>query len=285
MTTAQVASDLAPLVDLELERAALGQMLAHATYPRYLTSGVSRSVFFREAHRSVFDAISAVHARGAVADLVLVGHELRDRGQLDDVGHAYYSALVDGVPRPLAENVRYTADMLLELNSARAIDRAATTLRSQLRDPALKRDQVITGYLHELTQQRLRGVSPEALLDVDRQIQAYDAFVAKERDRGLWLGIPGLDESLSGLHAGDLCGVVARPGIGKTLLLCNLATYIAEFGVGHVFVSLEMPAAQIIERLMRITYELGRHQLVEAAAGGDAGPRDLHESVSESRHR
>ena len=97
MTTAPVASDLAPIIDLELERLALGQMIAHATYPQYLTSGVSRSVFFRNVHRTVFDAIASVHARGAVADLVLVGHELRERGALEDVGVVYYSALVDGV--------------------------------------------------------------------------------------------------------------------------------------------------------------------------------------------
>ena len=269
---AEVQTALTPLIDLELEQAALGQMIAHGTYPRYLSGGVSRSVFFREAHRFVFDAIAAVHARGAVADLPLVGHELRERGKLEEVGHAYYSALVDGVPRPLAENVSYTADMLLEIHGARAIDRAATSMRSRLRDPNLKRDDVIKDYLHELTQQHRRGVAPEALLDVDHQIQAYDTFLTKARDRGLWLGIPGLDESLSGLHAGDLFGVMARPGIGKTLLLCNLATYIAEFGVGHVFVSLEMPAAQIVERLMRITYELGRHQLIERQQAGTLDP-------------
>lgn len=268
MTTATVSSDHEPLVDLELERVALGQMLVHATFPMYLANGLSRSVFFREAHQAVFDAIGAVHARGAVADLPLVAHELRERGKLEEVGLSYYSALVDGVPRPRAENVRYTADLLMGHAGARASDRAAAVLQTRLRDPNVTYDRAIADCLHDLTQQQLRGVSHEALLGVDQQIEAYDAYLAKEHDRGLWLGIAGLDESLSGLHTGDLCGIMARPGVGKTLVLCNIATYFAEFSVGHVFFSLEMSAEQIVERLMRITYGLGRHQLIERKRAG-----------------
>ena len=268
MTTAQVSHDFAPIVDLELERVTLGEMIAHATFPSYLTSGISRSVFFRDAHRMVFDAIAAVHAGGAVADLPLVAHELRQRGKLDEVGVGYYSALIDGVPKPHTENIRRTADLLVGLAAARESDRTASALQVTLRDPRVAHTDAIAACLHDLSQQQRRVVPHEALLGVDQQIQSYDAQLAREHDRGLWLGIPGLDECLSGLHAGDLCGVMVRPGIGKTLVLCNTAASMAELGVGQVFVSLEMSAPQIVERLMRITYGLGRHQLRERVQAG-----------------
>ena len=268
MTTAQVIDDLKPIVDLELERVTLGQMIAHATFPSFLTRGVSRSVFFRDTHRMVFDAIAAVHARGAVADLPLVAQELRQRGKIDEVGLSYYAALIDGVAKPRAENIRRTAELLVGLAGARASDRAAAALQARLRDPEVEHDQAIATCLHDLTQQQRRAVPQDALLSVDQQIQWYDAQLAKEKDRALWLGVPGLDESLSGLHAGELCGVMARPGIGKTLFLCSTAASMAEIGVGHVFVSLEMSAPQVVERLMRITYALGRHQLRERMQAG-----------------
>lgn len=107
-----------------------------------------------------------------------------------------------------------------------------------------------------------------AWLDVDRQLEAMatEDLEAMSGQR-VFLGLPALDEALSGIRRGEVCGLMGRPGIGKTLFLTHIAQAVTEVA-GHVFVSLEMPAAQIVARLQQRLYGLGRHQREDAARGG-----------------
>src|SRR4029077_465197 len=69
-------------------------------------------------------------------------------------------------------------------------------------------------------------------------------------------------------------GLMARPGIGKTLVLCHLAGAVAETGAGHVCFSLEMPAAQIVDRLGAAHYGLSRHWFRSRLEQGLLDPTD-----------
>jgi replicative DNA helicase len=73
------------------------------------------------------------------------------------------------------------------------------------------------------------------------------------------LSLPAIDAVLEGVQPGELLGIMARPGIGKTLVLCHVTHGLA--GFGHVCLSLEMPAAQIIERLARMVYAVNKYTL------------------------
>jgi replicative DNA helicase len=61
----------------------------------------------------------------------------------------------------------------------------------------------------------------------------------------VWLGIPSLDNILEGIRAGEVFGLMARPGIGKTLVLGHVTGAAAEAEIGHVFFSLEMPPPRL----------------------------------------
>lgn len=64
-----------------------------------------------------------------------------------------------------------------------------------------------------------------------------------------------LDWLTGGFHAGDFVVVAGRPGMGKTMLLSNIARASAQAGAPTLFVSIEMPREQIIHRLMAdLTY-------------------------------
>jgi replicative DNA helicase len=92
------------------------------------------------------------------------------------------------------------------------------------------------------------------------QVQHWQQAVQKA-DSGprIGLSLPAIDAVLEGVQPGELLGIMARPGIGKTLVLCHVAQGLA--GFGHVCLSLEMPAAQIIERLARMVYEVNKYTL------------------------
>jgi hypothetical protein len=120
-------------------------------------------------------------------------------------------------------------------------------------------------------------------LDVDAQ---WAAAVAEDHEaatgRRVYLGLPQLDETISGLRRGEVCGLMGRPGIGKTLVLAHVTHGAAEQGLAHVLFSLEMPAAQIVARLQQRVFELGRHGREDAARSGTLKParyRDIFGSL------
>lgn len=107
-------------------------------------------------------------------------------------------------------------------------------------------------------------------LDVDAQWRAMEA---EDREavtgRRVYLGLPRIDETISGVRRAEVLGVMGRPGIGKTLILAHVAQGQAESTPsGHVFFSLEMPAAQIVARLQQRVFHLGRHGRDDAAKAG-----------------
>lgn len=109
---------------------------------------------------------------------------------------------------------------------------------------------------------------PPIWLDVDGQLHAmvtedYEAATG----RRVYLNLDAIDAQIGGLRRGEVCGIMARPGLGKTLMLCHVAHAIAATS-WHVLFSLEMPAAQIVARLQQRVYGLGRNQREEQARAG-----------------
>jgi replicative DNA helicase len=105
-------------------------------------------------------------------------------------------------------------------------------------------------------------------LDVEGQLAAMaeeDAEAAT--GRRIYLALPAVDEQIGGIRRGEVCGLMARPGIGKTVVLCHVAQAVTEHQ-WHAFFSLEMPAAQIVARLQQRLYRLGRHQREDLARAG-----------------
>ena len=107
-------------------------------------------------------------------------------------------------------------------------------------------------------------------LDVDGQLAAIAAEdIEAASGKRVELGLPQIDERMRGIRRGEVCGLLARPGIGKTLLMTHVSQWAAEFNTAHVFFSLEMPAAQIVARLQQRLYGMGRNQREEASRAGE----------------
>jgi replicative DNA helicase len=248
-------------VDLELERNVLGCILV---WPETLTTfdaaGLSVTDFYRHAHALVYSTAAGLASDGTPPALPLVGAALRQAGRLDEVGPAYLGRMVDGVSRASEPYARAMVDRLQSLADARRAAGVARAfaVRMDGRD-GLDADAVAEtlSALDSLRESRHH----DAPMDTDAQLSALTAERVREKTQALYLGLPSIDNVLQGLRPGEVCGLMARPGIGKTLLLCHVTRSIAERGYGHVLVSLEMPAAQIVERLARMTLGLGYHDI------------------------
>lgn len=267
MTT--IAELQASMVDLQLETEVLGAILTFDLLDDYVSAGLSAEILYRREHATVLAAAIAVSEAGAVADVVTVGHQLRASGTLADVGPAYFSKLGDGVPRPDGINIQFHVARLLELYSTRLVHYANLKLAEDLKQPHALAEGVVGGHLDAvqeiLQKQQQRG---SLWLDAAGQLSAHQRdAVASASIHRITLGLPKLDAAMGGIRMGEVCGLLGRPGIGKTVLLTVVARAMAAV-TGHVFFSLEMPASQIVGRLKQNLYNVGRHEAEERTKHG-----------------
>lgn len=268
-----MSDPIARLRDLPLERGVLGAILEYDLWVAYDELGLRESDFSHPAHQLVFAAATDVHDAGGVAELPAVSVRLQQQGQLDEVGPAYLGQLVAGIARPAPATLALEVGRLQELTAARAAHYAAQTLQRDLETPGSMADGALPRHLDAIQAivEHQRGEKAAAWLDVNAQLAAHETDTVLSIGRRVYFGLPALDETIDGVRAGEVCGLLGRPGIGKTVFLSYIARTITE-SAGHVFFSLEMPAAQIVGRLKQMVYGLGRHELERKTRAGELDP-------------
>ncbi len=228
--------------------------------------------FYRSANGKVFDALRSLYARGEPVDAITSVEELRRRGALEEIGgHLYIHELVEQVPTPAAaaNYARIVADhaLLRRLISAAAdiIDLAYSAPEDpkQVADDA---EQLVYDVARPDEKEQvasLRELVDQAMTDLERIQNRESAFA------GLPTGFRDVDALLSGLQPGNLIVVAARPGIGKSSFVTNLARNVAVEARGPVAMfSLEMSRWEIGMRLLcaeaRVPWDSIRNKRVGA---------------------
>jgi replicative DNA helicase len=257
--------------DLELERAALGTMLVRPdTVIKFKSAGLDRDDFFRAAHQWVYEAIVTIAERGEVPELVIVGSELKVAGKMDEVGAAYFARLLDGNVGNNDETIKTIAGRLRKFAIAREIVTVAD--RAQRGAASMgDLDSLFARHFTELDRVRSRvGDSEDVLLDADAMFDEHENYIENEDAARVPFGWESIDMLTGGgIRPGEVAAIMARPGIGKTIALCNVAYAVGKMqpNMLHVMFSLEMPRAQIVNRLQRIIYQLDRLELRAAVRG------------------
>tara|TARA_R110000824_G_scaffold32882_2_gene106008 strand:+ start:323 stop:1654 length:1332 start_codon:yes stop_codon:yes gene_type:complete len=261
------------LADVDLERVVLGQITGHRAFPMYEAAGLVEDAFFREEHRAIYRAAQALHRDGTVADFVTVHNHNKS------LSVAYLSGLSDGVPRPLSENAVYLTAQLMTLFDARSCYYAAIELHESLGSTPTAVDEAVSAHLAVLDTARRRAGKQADRYDAPRQLDAYGDSLARDDGR-IYLGVNALDEVLGGVRRGEVCGIMARPGVGKTLFMGHLIGLASNANVNTVMFSLEMPVDQIVSRLARSVYDVGRSELESAALGGHLDSARYHDTYN-----
>ena len=207
---------------------------------------ISQTTFLDEMHGQVWALVSEWHKAGKLIDIVLFRSELLRRGvEINAVGLA---KLFSG--EFSHHYARYYADNVLEGASRRALEDIHHRLGRKLGSPA-KLSAAIISELDEL----ITGVRAIKQTNKRQTIgQIADTFFAgldePKPPRMATMGIVELDGCLGGLFAGHLTVVAARPGLGKTSLAMQAAMHNADKGRSVLFFSLEMPADELMVRIV-----------------------------------
>ena len=255
--------------NLEAERSVLGAILIHNEAFNHAAEVLEPRDFFRDAHRRIFEKMVHLSERNEAIDLVTLKEALTRSRELEEVGGpAYITALVDGLPR--ATNVEFYARIVKEKATLRNLIFASNKILSSAYeaedDPNLILDEAEQA-IFAIAENRVR----EGFISMrDLAHQSFEAIEQAHARKELITGVPSgfrdLDEMTSGFQRGDLVIVAARPSVGKTALVLNIAQHVGikEYGgrkrtVG-IF-SLEMSKEQLFLRMLTSEANIDGHRL------------------------
>jgi replicative DNA helicase len=266
--------------NLEAERSVLGAILVHNDAFNLAAQVIDSRDFYRDAHRRIFDCMVALSERHDAIDFVTLKEELARAGELDEVGGpAYVAALADGVPR--ATNVEYYARIVKEKSTLRNLIYAATKIVANAYEADQESDLILDeaeSAIFAVADDRLKaGFVAMRDLVKDSFPKIEKLFEQKRLITGVPTGFVDVDEMTRGLQAGDLVIVAARPSMGKTSLVLNIAQYVAALGDQVVgFFSLEMSKESLFLRLLTSEAQIDGHRLMSGAIGGNDYHRISH---------
>lgn len=250
------AEPVETLADTEAERAVLGAMMTEkAVIPRVIALlGHTSDAFFTTDHQLIYTAILEVYERVSNADPLLVANELNRTNQLNRTGGADYLYELQA-PIVETESTEFYAEILHE----KATRRRLTQASSQIRELAMDEDVELSDVMNQAQEAvfelgqtdaqrgftRIRPLLTQSIDEIEK------LFHKEERFLGVPTGFMDFDVMTSGLQPGNFIIIAARPSMGKTTLVLNVAQNIALEQARPVAIfSLEMPAQDIVMRML-----------------------------------
>jgi len=250
--------------NLEAEKCVLGAILIQNEAFNRAAELIDSNDFFRDAHRRIFDTMVGLSERSQAIDFVTLKDELVRSGDLDEVGGpAYVASLVDGVPR--SANVEYYARIVKEKATLRRLIHSANRIAAEAYDAEEDADLILDGAekaIFEIADDRIR----EGFVPLRDLVQSSFATIEMlQEHRGLVTGVPtgfaDLDELTSGFQPSDLVIVAARPSMGKTSFILNVAQHVGiHAGMTVGVFSLEMSKEQLFLRMLTSEARIDAHR-------------------------
>ncbi len=257
-----------PPHDLEAEAAVLSAVMLDPSAMDKITD-LKPEFFYSEAHRRIFEACFELKAAGHPVDVLQVQTWLKDKQRLAQVGGAaYLSEIIDAAP--VVANVAAYGRTIHEKFRIRQVILACQRVSAQGYVDYGEPQAFIDGAeqaIYNIARTSAKQ-SVEKLLDVMKKSfkRLNDAVARGDRITGVPTGFDRYDRMTAGLHEGDLSIIAARPGMGKTSFVLNMAANVAspkgrevatdpnqrweDAGVGVVVFSLEMPREQLANRMV-----------------------------------
>ena len=245
---------LLPPQSREVEEAVLGALMVEPKVVPDVLDSLNANCFYVEAHRKIFQAISALAMAHEAIDYLTITEQLKKTNELEEIGGFHY--LIE-----LSQRVGSAVhiDNHIKILLQRYIQRELITISSGIQRDAFN-DSIPVDDLMQTAQEKLftlaqnnmkrdtlpiSDVIKEAISDIEANQQRSDGL------SGVASGFTGLDKFTLGWQESDLVIVAARPAMGKTAFVLTMARNMAvEHKTPVAFFSLEMSSKQLVKRLL-----------------------------------
>jgi replicative DNA helicase len=250
---------------------------------------LSDSDFYRYEHRLVFTAVSSLVNANRAADVITVFENLQSLGKAEEIGGlAYLNSLAQYVPS--SANIRRYAEIVRE----RAILRKLVSVSDEIATSAMNTNGRPVPNILDEAEQKIFNIGEEGSR-MRQGFQSMGNLVVELLDRveemsqnpnditGVPTGFFDLDRMTSGMQAGDLIVLAARPSMGKTALAINIAENVAlKEGLPVAVFSMEMGASQLAIRIVGSIGRIDQGRLRTGKLQDEEWPR-LAEAVERLR--
>src|SRR5580692_6350355 len=243
--------------NVDAERFVLGSILLDDALYIQAAGTLEPDDFSLEKHRRIFKRMGELQERAERIDRITLANELMKFNELEACGGlSYLVSLDDGLPQ--MPNIDSYIRVVKEKSVLRRIIFASQHMMNRCLMGEEEPDEILAGAeetLRRLGESRVRSGLVSARQIVDEYAGGINAFLdPSQRVQGLRTGFYGFDEKTSGLHAGDLMILAARPSMGKTALALNIAHYVAaKVKLTVALFSLEMSKDSLLTRLLCAT--------------------------------
>ena len=238
---------------LDVEEAVLGALLIEPNCIDEAMDELTSSCFYSEKHRMIFEAMRSLTNEHVALDFLSVSQKLQATGNLETVGGTV--ALVQLSQKiGAAAHIEYYIRILKQKCIQRELITASYDILQSSYDTAVNVDDLIDMAQTKIFAaiqnnvkrdvQEIGNVINDAIEDIER-LQNTSGY------SGVPSGFPSVDKITLGWQASDLIILAARPSVGKTAFVLNLARNAAvDHNMPVAFFSLEMPAIQLAKRMM-----------------------------------
>ena len=243
-----------PPQNLDAEKSILGAVLIDENVLTRVTDKLSAEDFYDPRHMQIFAAMLRLYERHQPVDLLTLSDELKKHDHLEDAGGTdYISELTNQVPT--AAHAESYAEIIVQNAMRRRLISASGSIAELAFDESKASEELL-----ESAEQQLFAISDKStrqdLISLEQiLVESFDRLEELHRNkgalRGVRTGFRDLDGMTAGLQRSDLIILAARPAMGKTTLVTNLAYNVATLAKQAVlFFSLEMGKEQLVDRML-----------------------------------
>ena len=238
----------------EAERAVVGSMLMDQDAIVTASEIISADDFYQRQYGILFEVVTELYQDDKAVDLVTLQERLKNKDVPPELSSVeFISGIINGVPT--SANVKNYAEVVEEKALLRRMIRTHEELANTCylgKEPV---DQILEDTEKKIFDLLQRKSSDDFVPIKDVVLSVIDRIEAAAKHKGtvtgLATGFYDLDYKTSGFQPSDLILIAARPSMGKTAFVLNLAQYIAvKNHVTTAIFSLEMSKDQLVNRIL-----------------------------------
>ncbi len=241
----------------EAEQSVIGAMLMDRDVISDIADLLSKDDFYNAQYGILYEAMVELYNEGMPVDMVTLNERLRMKEVPEEISSpTFIAGIISAVPT--SANAKHYADIVQEKSLLRRLIKLSENITKDCYIANDKVDHILEDAeqsIFKLVQNRngSSDLTPINKIVINVIGEIEEAARNKGKVTGLSTGFTDLDNMLTGLHGGELLLVAARPAMGKTAFVLNIAHDLAVMhNTPCALFSLEMSKEQLVSRMIAI---------------------------------
>jgi replicative DNA helicase len=272
-------STIVPPQNLEAEESVLGAMMVSESTiePVLLDVHLKAEDFYRDRHRTIYQAIIGLNENAEPVDVLTVSEALAQHGRLEEVGgRDVVASLAAKVPAP--GSAKHYAQIVKQNSLMRRLETAAKQIQQSVSDRDGEPRALVENaerLLFQVANQEQADDFREIGDILHDEIDKLEKLASGDSDiTGTPAGFRELDDKTGGFQPGNLIVIAARPAMGKSTLVCDFAQNVAmKHNKPVALFSLEMSEMELAHRFIGSQSRISSDRLRKGKVSSKDWPR------------